>query len=221
MINLACMLCHQFSRTPVCEYCEGDIPFFAEMNFPVNLLQHPRIANMVRHANYSQINACGYFTWPLKPLLVHLKYRRRMVAGKVLADWFVEHALDHTVSLPQVLLPVPINYRRYFTRRFNQTVELATHLGKHLNIPVNTDWAQRFDGKRGGVKQQSLNRQQRLLNLQHAFSVAIDKPYKHIAIVDDVLTTGTTVDLLARHIKRQSPTTEISVWAMAITNARE
>ena len=220
MINLACMLCHQFSCTPVCHYCADDVPFFADMNFPVNLLQHPRIARMVRHAHYRQLHACGYFDWPFKPMIVQFKYQRRQVAGKVLADWFAEHALDHTVDLPEVLLPVPINYRRYFTRRFNQSIEIAKHLGKHLSIPIDMTWAQRFDGKRGGLKQQSLNRQQRLLNLRQAFRVRLDKPYQHVAIVDDVLTTGTTVDILAQQIKQQSPTTEVSVWALAVTNAR-
>ncbi|RDV24848.1 ComF family protein [Alteromonas aestuariivivens] len=214
--NLSCCLCHQSSGSWVCRFCQDDTLFYADSSWPCNLLLRPEIARHVEHSAYDSLQSCGWYTWPFDELICSLKFNRRSLCATVLADWFCQFALQTDTPLPQCLLPVPIHYRRYMSRHFNQSTEIALWLSRLLGIAVNTQWARRIRGR----DQHSLGRQQRLLNLRQAFRATPVFDYQHVAIVDDVITTGSTVNELARQLKQANPKLHISVWAMAVTPAK-
>ncbi|QJR80849.1 ComF family protein [Alteromonas pelagimontana] len=211
--NYACLLCNQFSNIPICEYCKNDTLFFNAMDYPANLLHRPDIAKGVRHTAFHILRACGAFGWPFDTLIHKLKFNGNILSAKVLAQWFCENCIDSATPLPECLLPVPIHFARYFKRRYNQSVALADFISRDLGIPVRTQWSQRVAGQ----AQHQLNRAERLLNLRKAFKVLPIKSYGRVAIIDDVVTTGCTVDVLCRQLRQQQPGIQIEVWAMAVT----
>ena len=115
------------------------------------------------------------------------------------------HLLD---ELPDGLLPVPLHSSRQRERGYNQALELARPIAKQLQIPLFNDLATRI---KPTPPQSSLSLRQRRHNLKDAFIVNYSVKNKHIAIIDDVMTSGTTVNALAHKLK-QAGARRVSVW---------
>lgn len=222
--NLACLLCKQLSSTAVCTWCEQDVAFFSQDPLPDNLLLRPAIASHVRHAHYHGLYACGGYQWPFSTLIQALKFHRQPVAAAVLARWFTTHALSQRDRpLPDCLLPIPLHFWRLSQRLYNQAGELALEIGQRLSLPVCHHWAVRH---KGGT-QHTRNRHARLQAARQSYRLT-EKPLdrwlchhqvRSVALVDDVLTTGITVDVLAAQLRQRYPTLHIEVWVMAVTPA--
>lgn len=103
----------------------------------------------------------------------------------------IELLLKNIEVTPEVLIPIPMHWRRQLKRGYNQSNLLALELGKRLGISVDTSVVVRHKVTH---PQQGLTATQREKNLHAAFNIQSSIPYKHIALVDDVVTTGTTVN---------------------------
>tara|TARA_Y100000034_G_scaffold99773_1_gene122756 strand:- start:649 stop:1173 length:525 start_codon:yes stop_codon:yes gene_type:complete len=160
--------------------------------------------------------------------LVHqLKFTHSLTAGKVLSNWFVHKKRQCTLSVPDVLLPVPISAWRLAKRHYNQATLLCESLSYELGIPINQAWARR----KGFSVQHRLSKLARAENANRVFSLSklciddeiaaaqCDKEGSDfiVAIVDDVLTTGVTVNTLSKRLKQRYPKIQIQVWAAAFT----
>lgn len=147
--------------------------------------------------------------------LVHrLKFHRSEPEGRSLATLMATQVRLREVSpLPTLLVPVPVAYPTAVRRSFNQSALLAWHLAKTFNI----DYAPRLLVRQGGPAQRSLSRGQRLNSAQFARRASA-KPLAgaHVAIVDDVLTTGATVRRVSR-LLRQLGADLIDVWCATRT----
>lgn len=117
----------------------------------------------------------------------------------------------HFFSLPEVILPVPLHWQRYWQRGYNQAELLARPLAEWLNIPLDVQSLQRI---RSTTSQRELNAAQRRRNLKGAFCYQPLKPYKRVAIVDDVVTTGSTLNAICTELQKQG-VEEIQVWTLA------
>jgi len=117
---------------------------------------------------------------------------------------------------PELLVPVPLHAERIRERGFNQAIEIARIVGRRMQIPVAARAAVRY---RATPPQVDLPREQRLRNLRGAFSVEIPPGIRHVALVDDVVTTGATTSELARVLKRAGAET-VEAWAIARTDAK-
>jgi len=115
------------------------------------------------------------------------------------------------VAVPEALVPVPLHRARLRERGFNQAVEIARPLAARLGIELDLNSCERV---RNTAEQTRLDAVQRLRNLKGAFRVVRDVPYRRVAIVDDVLTTGSTVASLAGSL-RATGVEEIEVWSCA------
>jgi ComF family protein len=141
-----------------------------------------------------------------------LKYGGAVAQGRVLAELFTRCLRRRPDDAwPEVLLPVPLAYGRFCRRGYNQAIELGIHLQRQLHIPLHTDVLVRT---RETIEQAGLGRRERRKNLRNAFAVARPLPGRHVAIVDDVVTTGSTVNELARVLK-QAGATRVDIWALA------
>jgi len=107
--------------------------------------------------------------------------------------------LPNIKQLPDCLLPVPLHPARLRQRGFNQSIEIARIISRRLQIPIEYDAVIR---QRKTTSQTGLNAQQRQKNIRGAFEVATEIKAKHILIIDDVMTTGATVNELARLLKK-------------------
>ncbi|MDT8282388.1 MAG: ComF family protein [Gammaproteobacteria bacterium] len=103
-------------------------------------------------------------------------------------------------EMPDCLLPVPLHPSRLKQRGFNQSIEIARVMAKRLNIPLEYDAVIR---QRSTAAQTGLNAKQRQKNIRGAFSIKKEMEHKHVLIIDDVITTGSTVNELARVLKKQ------------------
>ena len=112
---------------------------------------------------------------------------------------------------PEVILPVPLHPARLRTRGFNQALELARPAADWLNLKPDIDGVERV---RDTPSQTALTLKDRRKNLRGAFHASRDYAGKSVAIVDDVMTTGHTVENLARSLL-QAGAREIRVWVIA------
>jgi ComF family protein len=147
---------------------------------------------------------------PVDHLILQLKFSQRLemarLLGELMARW-LEPRLD---SRPDEIIPVPLHPRRQRTRGFNQALELARPIARHLQLPLNTRSCQR---QRYTAPQTGLDATARARNVKKAFQ--IKGPLgRRIALVDDVMTTGQTMQALAKAL-RKAGAEEVEVWVCA------
>lgn len=154
---------------------------------------------------------------PVSGLVTGFKFQRNLAAGAALSRLLLEavqQALttEADAAIPDAILPVPLHTSRLRQRGYNQAAELARPLANALLRPLLTQPIQRVLAT---ADQIGLSALQRRRNLRNAFAVTGALP-AHVAIVDDVLTTGATVLALARTL-RKAGVAQVSVWCVART----
>lgn len=149
---------------------------------------------------------------PVDDLVSQFKYHRRLALGRVLARLLGDAVEAQSVAHPDLLLPVPMAGRGLRERGFNQAAEIARLLGMRFALPWSATHLQRLHQ---GRRQRVLDRAARQRNLRHAFRCLAPMP-RHVALIDDVVTTGATVDEIAR-VLQAAGVERIDVWAAART----
>lgn len=147
----------------------------------------------------------------VRHLITRLKFNQQYKNARLLADLLLTSRLESQPDQPQCLIPVPLHPNRYQERSFNQSIEIGRHLARQLQIPLSLDHCLRI---RDTPHQTELNARQRQQNLQQAFAIKQPLPYQHIAIIDDVVTTGTTASILAKTLKHHG-VSRVDIWACA------
>lgn len=159
-------------------------------------------------------------TWPcyayervIETLVHRFKFRRDLAAGRVLAALAARRLAAMRAERPQALVPVPLHWRRQVWRGFNQSAMLARDLGAHLGgIPV----AGLLVRQRPTPAQSALPAAGRSGNVRGAFRArpVTATRVRHVAVVDDVMTTGATLDACARALKHAG-VERVDVWVVA------
>lgn len=159
----------------------------------------------------SVIAPLGY-EYPADRAIQAFKFRHDLSLGRSLAMLLAEAVRQRGEPLPALLLPVPLHRSRLRERGYNQSLELARHLGRALGVPVD---AGRLRRTRATAAQSGLDRRARRQNVRAAFALEGHAALPgHVAIVDDVLTTGATVSELARLLK-DAGVAHVAVWVLA------
>lgn len=152
------------------------------------------------------------YAYPVDWLIQGLKYRRELACGRVLGELFARRLLHlRTAPLPELIIPVPLAARRYRERGYNQASELSRPIHCITGVAVRADLVAR---QRETLEQAALNRKERRRNVRRAFAMIATLPARHVAILDDVVTTGSTVTELAK-VLRRAGAKRVEVWAMA------
>jgi ComF family protein len=146
-------------------------------------------------------------------LIKMLKFQGQLAAATLLGHLLQEALAHRTTPLPEALLPVPLHSKRLAERGFNQALEIARIVSKTLSIPVLVNAVQR---SRATPPQVSLDAKARRGNVRGAFRLQQSLQAKHVAIMDDVITTGSTVAEVAQVLK-MSGVEEVEIWALART----
>lgn len=167
---------------------------------------------LVRPPRY-QLSFCAYqYGYPMQHLIRHLKYHASLshaqVLGSLLGDYLLER---HTGAWPDCFVPIPLHPARYRNRGYNQVIELGKYVQRKLQLEMRTDLVIRA---RNTVEQAGLSRRERRLNLRRAFVAKAEALPKHIAVLDDVITTGSTVNELSRVLKAAGAE-RIEIWGLA------
>ena len=154
------------------------------------------------------------YAFPVDALIQALKYGHRLDLTQTLATPLAQRAA--ITPRPDVLIAMPLHPLRLRERGFNQALELARIIARQLDIPLLPQGAERI---RATAPQVDLPWKERAVNLRGAFSSSMDLTGKHVALVDDVMTSGASLHELARALRRQGAR-EISAWVVARTVPR-
>ena len=146
-------------------------------------------------------------------LVKALKFQGRLAVARLLGGLLGEIIAERGEPLPEFLLPVPLHPSRLRERGFNQALEIARSAARPSGLTVLPDSLQRI---RATPPQTQLDGEARRHNVRGAFAVYRPIAARHVAIVDDVVTTGSTINELAR-LLRTVGVAEIDVWACART----
>lgn len=151
---------------------------------------------------------------PIDYLIAQLKFNHKLHCAKILGELMAVIIKNHYAEkLPQLIIPVPLHKKRLLTRGFNQAAELAKPIAKELNIPIDYDSCIRI---KNTDPQSGLPEKQRKNNIRNSFQIIKPISIEHIAIIDDVVTTGNTVRELSKIIKRTG-VKRIDIWCCAKT----
>ena len=154
---------------------------------------------------------------PVSSQIQALKYHAQLRCAASLAAMIAVRAWKDPRATPDVLVPVPLHRNRLRQRGFNQSLEIARRLGAELGLEVRHSLLARI---KNTVPQTALGKAERRRNVKGAFQAApapVAAPIPaHVALVDDVVTSGSTVNAAARALKAAGVQT-VSVWAAAKT----
>ena len=157
------------------------------------------------------------YDFPWDRLVARFKYGQAPEMARLLVDAMADAARAQQMTPPQAFVALPLSDARLAARGYDQAWELARRLGRRFGVPAHARLLERrFDGQ----PQARLSRAQRLRNLQGAFAVtpsaAARVAGRHLALVDDVMTTGATAREAARTLL-QAGAARIDLWLVART----
>ncbi|MCU7828109.1 MAG: ComF family protein [Candidatus Thiodiazotropha sp. (ex Myrtea sp. 'scaly one' KF741663)] len=149
---------------------------------------------------------------PINHLISGLKFNKQLHLAEPLAKLMIDR-LGDIEDPPDTLIPVPLHPLRLRERGFNQSLELARLLAKYQALDLNWRAVRRI---RSTTAQTGLSEKARRKNLRSAFEVNDDLAGRHVALFDDVITTGATITELSRTLLRAG-VKRIDIWALART----
>lgn len=195
-----CLLCAgDAGLHSVCAACFADLPHLPIERCPVCALPSPgnHLCGecLKRPRHFDATHAVYRYAFPADKLVQALKYSRRLASADFLADALFTPPIT---TLPDLILPVPLSAKRLAERGFNQSVELARPLARRLDLPLELTAVRRH---KHTTPQAALPWKARARNIRHAFECDVDLSGKSIWVIDDVMTTGATLDELARVLK--------------------
>jgi len=219
-----CALCDERCETgqSICGACEAELPWLREqcsvcaLPLPVSHLTCGECQK--RPPAFDHVAVPWRFAFPVDTLISRFKHQAQCPSGRLLAEQMARHlqyAFDEGLPRPDMLLPVPLAPRRLRQRGFNQAQMLADWLRPALDIGVRADLLQRIQDTQS---QQELDAAARRRNLRQAFALSdeVQVRGRHVAVIDDVLTTGATAEALARLLKRAGAV-RVDIYCLART----
>lgn len=210
-----CVLCG-LSCGPVgiCAGCRADLPWHGPhclcCGLPLGSARDEICGACIQKPPPFKRTVCPLrYEFPADRLVQAFKFKRQLAAGRVLSHLLYDAVVRLETELPDMLVPVPLHRWRMFRRGFNQAGEMAAYAGRVLGVPLLAGALRR---RRNTPAQSGLSRRQRRKNLHGAFHWhGRVKPGRHVALIDDVMTTGTTLSECARVLKK-SGARRVDVW---------
>lgn len=151
-------------------------------------------------------------------ILHEIKYKGNQQLGKKMGSAMGHKLLTNTEKYTSIdaLVPVPLHPRKAYVRGYNQSEIIANGISEIMKIPINTSFLTRVQHAESQTKKSKFLRWD---NIEEVFFVYLqgNEHLKHIAIIDDVITTGSTLEACIKKINEHRPDLEISVFSLAVT----
>ena len=213
-----CLICGQDGRAGIdcCAGCEPELPLLAaqcarcgiEMDSPVELCGRCAMALPAFHNTWPGFAYSG----PIERLIQRFKFHGDLAAGRLLADLLARRLIELEAPRPQLIVPVPLHARRQLRRGFNQSALISRDLSRWFG---HLPWLEALRRSRPTVAQSELPAERRSGNVRGAFQLHRLPPgCRHVALVDDVMTTGSTLNECAR-VLLQAGVRRVDVWVVA------
>ena len=221
----ACLLCGLSAGRYIdlCPACEKNLPRLGlHCEVCAHPLNKPGICGrcVSQRPLFSTVQAPLLYQYPVDLLLQRFKFSGQLAAGKVLAQILARHIKDQVSAgqcrLPDLLIPVPLHWKKRFTRGFNQSNEISRELARQLEVKTCRQAIKRVVNT---PAQHHLSRRERQRIPSNTFAPGRkSKLLKNarIALVDDVLTTGSTAQALSRCLLKEGAKS-VEVWLLART----
>jgi ComF family protein len=207
MFSGRCELCGckiKYSKM-LCAACKWDLPWLGHIcrrcSVPISKHNQGLCGRcQSQPPYYDRVYSLFSYRQPVTGLIVALKFQHRLHLARLLGQLMIDDLLLRLDSMPDIILPVPLHPQRLRERGFNQAYELARFVSAELNVEISAA----VERCRDGQPQIALSRKHRIKNIHGVFRVhdqgAMTK--SHVLIIDDVMTTGATVNELARILKQ-------------------
>jgi ComF family protein len=216
-----CFLCEQSSNIgmDLCDDCLNDfhpinqhcaccsIKLSADTSFTPGFICG-RCLNSTPY--YDKIRTLYHYSDATQFLIQSLKYNAKHSCAKIIGTLMAKQLSDLNEK-PDALIAVPLHPKRLIERGFNQSDLIAQHIHQTLNIPLLGHQLQRVTNT---VSQATLKAPERRKNLKNAFHYKPSRAYRSIAVIDDVVTTGSTANEIAKTLKLAG-IERVEIWAFA------
>ncbi len=209
-----CLLCGAMSRHGSwCPACDASLPYLRGAHCPVCALPTPDGSACGRCLRkqplFERTVAPFAYAFPLDRLVQALKFHGQLHLANGLAD----HLARRIIQRPDCIVPMPLHSARLAQRGHNQSLELARRLARQLDVPLLPNACRRV---RDTPPQSELKWKERAKNMRKAFRCTEDLSGRHVAMVDDVMTSGASLNELALALRRAGAR-EVSAWVIART----
>lgn len=221
LLPASCVLCHEAvtGEISLCDACYADLPRIRQSCFQCGLsVESDKPANICGTCQnappaFDYLVSALRYDYPVDYLVTQLKFRRNLVYAKILSQLLLQKlTADNAIeSLPDLIIPVPLHTSRLRKRGFNQSLEIAHPISKAFKVALSNQHLIRV---KQTLAQSTLDKKERLKNLQNSFELVKTINQKHVVIIDDVVTTGATVNELASLLKAAG-VEKVGVWAAA------
>ncbi|MEI8705342.1 ComF family protein [Pseudoalteromonas sp. B62] len=197
----------------LCEHCLEDLPLF-NLNEHTNLLHRPDIVEMFPNCEFDMLFACAFYQPPFEHWLKQLKFNNQIHYKKALQQVIKKQLVQlfaQSQNLPDAFVILPLHKNRFFDRGFNQVSQVwypcLTNYLPLSNVLIRDKKTQ---------AQSKLSKAKRMKNLKNAFICTQDMRGKAVAIVDDVMTTGATLNA-ATHTLKQAGAKQVWAFVTCLT----
>tara|TARA_B100000745_G_scaffold293313_1_gene235097 strand:- start:5308 stop:6042 length:735 start_codon:yes stop_codon:yes gene_type:complete len=221
ILPATCVYCRSghSSNFLLCETCLSTLELAPahcrQCNRPLSALSDDICGYCLNHQTYVDKLVCPFlYAGGIEHLIKALKFHKKAYIAHNLAELFLHHITEQQLSpTPSCIVPVPIHWRRRLSRGFNQTEQLCSALANMLAI----DSLSLVKRQHHRPPQSLLSGKVRHTNVVNNFRYHSSHVPEHVAIVDDVVTTGSTVNEIARVLKAAG-VLQVDVWAMCMTS---
>ncbi len=204
LLPRTCLLCGTQTTAALCSACSSDLPRLPAHVCPICAapLGAPAPACgacLKLPPAYDATHAALCYAFPVNRMVLNLKFGHHAFGRRLAsADFFAACLLAGTSPVGNVIVPVPLSRQRLRERGFNQALEIARPLARALHLPLDISSLVRV---RETAPQSLLPWRARKNNVRHAFECCRDFSGQTVIVVDDVMTTGATLDAVAQTLK--------------------
>ncbi|HZM34327.1 MAG TPA: ComF family protein [Burkholderiales bacterium] len=210
MFGGSCFLCRGGASELLCPSCEADLPRLAPGRCPRCALPSPSGEAcgrcIAQPPHYDATVAALAYAFPADALVHALKFRGELSLAALLAG-FLSASVN---SGADFVVPVPLSRERLRQRGYNQALEIARHLGRGRPLAATCE------RRRDTAPQIGLPHDERRRNVKGCFTATRAFDHAVVAVVDDVMTTGATLDEMARTLKAAGASRVVN-WVVART----
>ncbi len=214
-----CVLCGAAARgaaqSVLCDACDASLPLRTFDACPQCGISSPKALLcgdcLADPPAFDATLAVFTYRFPCDQLIQSFKYSANLALTDFFAARLVETLRATQSTLADVVLPLPLARKRLSERGFNQALLIAQSVTHKLSLPIETTSLVRV---RDTLPQTGLPWKQRHANVKGAFACNADLNGKHVALLDDVMTTGATLNEAAKLLKKHGAT-RVTAWVMA------
>lgn len=223
-VNSSCLLGHSLSQALVCQSCVNDLPYFNQSLISGNLLSWPAVHRALPNIHFEHLFALSPYIYPFNKWLAQIKYLGRFELANLFstllyAQW--QASLINQVITPiDIVLSVPLHIKKWQVRGYNQAHLIAKSFADELSLPYDENLVIRV---KNNDSQMGKTGSQRRKNLANAFALQgkLASHVKHVLLVDDVVTTGTTASEISKLLKQAGvETVTLVTVCLALSNTK-